>query len=281
MRERFREKYGSLAHKFKGTLRQARREAEYRSSHELTDFELLERSDGYLADVLGKEGFERLKVKIASSERSVVDIGAGSDPLKGLIFFNAIQVTCVDPAYKWYEYRPKSFYEKQPFPANVYGGAGSKQEMIDLLKASCKKLKMPERIEGRTHHVISSIRHNEKVTFELIPESISAIAGQDPNTIPNIVLWRVFPTAKDWGKLIEGLKEGGVIITTGYGRTRGNFDYRRVSCGEDVDNSTLPRNGNFQALGLEGLTNVPDVYFYRKVQHLPADVLLRAIRENM
>ena len=271
----------NLKYRFSHALDNIRLEREYRSKKELPDFPLLERIDPSLAHQLGPNRFRDLIQKFAGADETTYDIGAARNPLRGIVFFNAHRIISVDPGYEWYEYKPTTGQES-PIPYDFFGGIGEKDEMIKVLKTGLKHIQLPSRIEGVTPHIIRAVRKGQERVIELRPEDGAEwTRKQAPESLSNIILWRTFLPSRIWGEVISSLKVGGFLITTGFGKIDDHDDYEKIACGGDIYNSPLPRNGNTQALGLEPLTDLPEIYFYKKIKHLSQEEVIRNIRGNL
>ncbi len=271
----------ALKYRFSDTLDKIRLEREYRSKKELSDFPFLERIDGYLANQLGANRFKDLIQKFADADKTAYDIGAARNPIRGIVFFNARRIICIDPGYEWYEYRPATGQEST-IPYDFFAGKGEKDEMIKIFKTGLKHIQLPRRIEGATPHVVRAMRKGQERIIELRPEDGSRwIKNQAPESLSNIILWRTFLPSKIWGEVIASLKVRGFLVTTGFGKIEGRGDYEKIACGGDIDNSPLPGNGNAQTLGLQPLTDLPEIYFYQKIKHLPQQEITMNIRKNL
>src|SRR3990172_8088480 len=136
---------------------------------ETSDLDLLWQTDPYLAQSLGKEDFSRIKTVVLHAEKTTVEIGAGSNPLKGLIFFDAINTICVDPAYAWYEQKAESDIFKSKIPPDVFGGIGYKREITENARKAFKNLRVPQKIEGPEQKIIQGNRFGQERIIKLIP----------------------------------------------------------------------------------------------------------------
>lgn len=220
--------FEKFKYRFSDNLDRIQLERDYRSKKELADFSLLERIDPVLASDLGPHRFKDLIQKFADADETAYDIGAGRNPLRAIVFFDAHRIISVDPGYEWHEYRPTTGQESS-IPYDFFGGVGQKDEMIKILKAGLKHIQLPTRIEGVTPHIIRAMRQGQERTIELHPEDGSKwIKKQVPEALSNIILWRTFLPSKSWGEIIASLKIGGFLITTGFGKTRGNDDYEKI-----------------------------------------------------
>lgn len=273
--------FEKLRYRFSDTLDKIHLERDYRSKKELSDLPLLERIDPFLAHQLGPNRFKDLIQKFASTDETAYDIGAARNPLRGIVFFDARRIICIDPGYEWYEYIPTTGQES-PIPYDFFGGIGEKDEMIRVLKTGLKHVQLPRTIEGVAPHVIRAMRKGQERVVELHSEDGSNwIKKQVPESLSNIILWRTFLPSRIWGEVISSLEVGGFLITTGFGKIEGHDDYEKIACGGDIDNSPLPRNGNTQALGLQPLTDLPEIYFYQKIRHLPQEKITMNTRKNL
>lgn len=254
---------------------------------ETPDFDLLRQTDPGFAESLGKEDFSRIKTVVLHAEKTTVDIGAGSNPLKGLIFFDAIKTICIDPAYAWYEQKAGSDIFKSIIPPDIFGGIGYKHEITENVRKAFKNLQVPRKIEGPEQKIIQGNRFGRERIIELIPAGAAGwLSEQKPDSIPNLVMWRVFTSAQNWGKLISSLKTGGYLITTGIGRSAfgellDDENQNRFSGGVDVSDTPLPRNGKSESIGLLPIPfRNPIQYFYQKIRDYPPDYVAQQIREH-
>ncbi|QQG44028.1 MAG: hypothetical protein HYW86_04150 [Candidatus Roizmanbacteria bacterium] len=267
-----------------------RLERHYRSSKELTDFEAINAIDRHLARELGHEGLIRLQAELRGAQSYVVDLAASRTVLRAIAFFDAVHTLCIDPCYEFFETRGmESFRDRDP---DVYGSAAEKANMTTSLKQILKQIEVPDKISGHGNKIIKGKRKGIDRTIELCPQDAKEwVSSQASQTIPNLIIWRAFPSATVWGKAIEALRIGGFLMTTGYGKFRHfteegevtedkDHDPTGFTGGIDVDNSPLPRNGLVDELGLRGLTSHPDIFFYQKTRHIVAEEIARAIREN-
>lgn len=247
---------------------------------EISDFDLLKRQGLYLSNLIGQRSFKQLKEELSTAEPTTVDIGAGNNVLTGVIFFNAMRTVCVDPAYAWYDCAKENL--DQHLPSGVFGGIWHKDKMISNLRLAFKDLQLPQRIEGYNPKVIEGKRGKLKRTIELYPDDAAVwIRQQHANSLPNIVMWRVFTSAENWGLVISSLKTGGFLLTTGIGESKfGEIleaeDKDKFSGGGDVDNTPIPRNGKSELIGLRPIAD-PPIYFYQKVQHFPEEEIAKTI----
>lgn len=256
------------------------------------DYDLLYLVDGSLQRLIDRSSFQDLQYllqnEITDRER-VVDIGAGRNFLRGVVFLDAVKTIAVDPAYKWYDHHPRDPFGSRPYPSGVFGGQGERDEMENLLQSACRNLQIPARMNkaGATH--IEGARDGERKSFELIPEDANTwLLNQKPQTVSNYVVYRVFPSPLAWGHLISSLKVGGLILTTGFGKQSdrwgsGNLKFNpdiSQGGGVDIDNSQLPISGNSEAIGLESIAKINHVNFYRKRLHLNETDLSQIITDN-
>lgn len=222
-----------------------------------------------------------------------LDIGGGCNPLRALPLASGLKgVISVDPCYSYYEEKDES-YEKYPENYHIFGGIGEKKSMIQILKLSLNNLEIPRRIEGSEPKLIRGKRRQCPIAIELVPEDACAwIVNNRTQRYPIVIVWRTFLPAQIWGYVIETIMPGGVLITTGYGSKDRLFtppgeqyidleDYEIVSCGVDIDNTPLPRNGNSQAIGLNPILLGSNMYFYRKVNDLPPTQVTEALLANL
>ncbi len=266
------------------TVRDAARTVKEEIQHQFFaepfDIELVNRVYPDLIHELGQVGCEELiaRFRLYPPEAKAIDLGAGSDPLRSLAFLDVKEVEAVDPAYIWYE--SNGFDEAMPY--GVFGGRGQKSLLTQNLRRACKELIIPRYFERERFTIIRGVRRNVLRSFTFIPQDASSwIVDQPESSIPNLVVWRAFPQSEVWAEAIEKMKEGGILITSGYGNIEGASDYARVACGVDIDNSALPRNGNTRAIGLMPLTGHPNMYFYQKIEHMPAADIAVALRANV
>lgn len=199
------------------------------------------------------------------------------------------KTTAIDPAYKWYDHKQKYPFAPTPYPHGVFGGKAEQEEMEKLLRYACKDLQIPPRMNRDGATQITGERDSKQRSFELLPEDANAwFLSQKPQTIANFVAYRVFPSPLIWGKIISSLKEGGILITTGYGKQNDSWRAEKLKYdpdiifggGVDVDNSPLPANGNSEILGLISVAQFDQVYFYHKTHHLEPTEITQAIINN-
>ena len=110
---------------------------------------------------------------------------------------------------------------------------------------------------------------------------------QQPGTIGNFVVYRVFPSAPAWGRILSSLREGGILITTGYGKLVPLQDEElqyepdiAEGGGIDVYGSPLPLNGNTGAIGMTPIAQFDEINFYKKIRHLELERVSKAILDN-
>jgi len=229
----------------------------YHSNQELTDWQALEIVSPFLFDRLSERTLHLIQQQIGEVD-TALDIGAGSNPLKSIIFGNTSEVIAVDPGYFAYEMDdyPGSLEEKS---YHISGSRWQKAEMIRELKRCLKQLEIPKRIEGADEHIIRGTRHGRQRTIRLVPADASLWIKNYHQPVRLIVVWRAFPPAETWGDILAALSEGGVLITTGYGEALpGERDFPRIIAG--TDNTALPRNRKTKAIGLEPLVNPHELF---------------------
>ncbi len=261
------------------------REFFYYSSNELSDWQSLAVVFPFLHSRLsGKEALSLIQSKIGRVERAL-DIGAGTNPLKPFIVARGVsEVIAVDPGYRYYDNR-EVYIDK----LGIIGSRWEKAEMIHLLKLVFKGLNFP-RMEGKEEYIITGVRGGRARRIRLVPEDASVWIKNWDQSVPLIIVWRVFPPAETWGYILQALDEGGVLITTGYGLSfqnqRERRDYSYISWGVDIDDTSLPRNGNTKIIGLEplltgsSLITDDNIYFYRKVRPLRPEEVRDALISN-
>lgn len=279
--ENFGHQLGTTASKIKEVVR-------YQFGPELKPYSLLEEVDPFLSYRLTKEEFERLRSGIGKHSEAI-DYAAGRNPFRSLVFADVERIIAVDPAYGLY-HRDKSYQEhSDPRTSAIFGGTGERKDFEQLLRNSLKSVQMPSFGPDAQNFEASGVRFGRKRTISLIPEYVENWLEHTDSVAPMVVVWRAFPSAKTWGKILSRLKLGGILITTGYGKPNsGVIDYPQLACGIDVDNSSLPRNGNVGSVGLTPLIdstyslfveNGP-LYFYRKVKNLTPEEIERHLIAN-
>lgn len=256
------------------------------------DYDLLYYVDPYLQNLLGRSSFQRLQTALqnAGMISDVVDIGASRNFLRGLVFLNATKTTAIDPAYKWYDHESEDPFAQTPYPYGIFGGKAERRETERLLQYACGDLQIPERFDSEGSISITGERHNQQRIFKLVSEDANEwLLDQQPQTIENFVVNRVFPSAFAWGKILSSLREGGTLLTTGYGKLEQKlWETERVEYepdisqggGADVDNSPLPLNANSEAIGLTHIAQIGQIHFYKKIHHLETEDVSRAILNN-
>ena len=295
MRERLRTIQGGLRYQFQETRDAFQREMFYRTPGELSPTNLLHVIDPHLESALSPTGLEMIRQAIGDIDLAV-DYGAARNPLRALVFGNARRIVAVDPAYKYYNHED---FQMNPDPElyGVFGGKAEWEEMKKLMQWSMKKIKYPDMSSHQASYTIAGMRSGTQRKIELIPQKGESWLQDIHDKAQLAVVWRAFPTAETWGHIIERLPIDGVLITTGYGSTVSSFhpqdapDYDRLTCGIDVDNTALPRNGNFDAIGMVPLVDPyqlfaeeetqQNMYFYRKRGSLTAVDISEALRQNI
>lgn len=256
------------------------------------DYNLLHYVDPYLHGLMNQESFQSLQASLQNSNSSgaeIVDIAASRNFLRGLFFLNSTKTTAIDPAYKWYDHEVKDPFAPTPYPHGVFGGKAEREEMEKLLRYACNDLQIPQKMSQNGTTKITGERGGKQRSFELLPEDANTwLLNQEPQTVANFVVYRIFPSPFIWGKIISSLKDGGILITTGYGQQNDSFRMERLNYdpdithggGVDVDNSSLPANGNSETLGLTSIAQFDHVHFYRKTNHLESGDITKAVINN-
>lgn len=272
-----------------------RREKPVRSEipHYIGDnYDLLHSVDPYLSSLMDRPSFQRLQVSLQKSDSygdEVVDIAASRNFLRGLIFLDATRTIAIDPAYKWYDHESSDPFAPTSYPHGVFGGKAEREDMQKLLQYACKDLQTPAKMNQDGATLITGERENKQRSFELLPEDANTwLLNQKPQTIANFVVYRVFPSPLVWGKIISSLRDGGTLITTGYGKQNDSWREEKLKYepdiarggGVDVDNSALPTNGSSRLLGLISIAQFDHVHFYRKIRHLEPAEISQAILNN-
>jgi hypothetical protein len=254
------------------------------------DYRLSKHIERRVYEEYDREEFIKLQQAIRERVKFVdtIDIGAGYNPYPALLWLDAITIRCVDPAYRWYNYRdPNNNY---PFAPSVAGGVENKRHMKRLARKALDKLRFPNPVWNCYLTVIEGVRENKPRRIELLPVAASEWLAEDDNSdYGNLVVRRIFPSAEEWGALIERLKLGGMVITSGYGRlievpgyhTRAFSPEISRGGGADVLNTPLPLNGNCEALGLDFVAEAAGVYFYQKQKQLQAAEIEAAVINNL
>lgn len=240
------------------------------------DYNLLRYIDPYLHRIMNPLQFQRLRDSLGALD-SIVDIGAGSNFLRGLVLFDATHVLAIDPTYKWYGHQAR-------------GGRAGRMKMERLLRFSCLDLQIPSTMNPDGTTLIRGVRGGKQRSFDLVSEDTSRwLLQQRPQTIGSFVVYRVFPSPSEWASIISSLKLGGGLLTTGYGRPAlwGSeyVDYTpKISQGGEADvySSPLPASGEPERVGLEDLHLDPSkqVHLYRKYRHLGPPSIFQAISDN-
>lgn len=291
MHERFRGRLEQIGRYIRGEKHEHERPHYIRD-----DFELLGHIDFVLQKLMNRASFRHLQTALQKSNfNDVVDIGASSNFLRGVVFFNATEIKAIDPAYKWYDYEAESPSAPRPYPDAVFGGKPLRQEMEGFLQYTCRNIQIPAKMNPNGVTLITGERHAQRRQFELIPEDANKwLLDQQSQSIGNFVVFRVFPSASAWGRIISSLKEGGILLTTGYGRldpiyvellyseTEGLEFEPDISQGGGINicNTSLPLNGNSEAIGLTSIAQFGQINFYKKIRHFDPDIVSQAILEN-
>lgn len=260
-------------------------QGEYRvyRQHELPTEKLIGTIDPYLVNQLGTNKMHQLLNQISATQDTVLDIGASRSIGRATAFFDATHTLCVDPAYEHYESKE----------GVGFGIVYEKQNMINELRSTFSEVRIPAKIQGQQTHLIEGTRAQRKRSLDLIPQRIlDWLSNPNPSEFHHVIAWRTFLPAEVWGEIINRLPIGGVLMTSGYGEQPAHPQFRptaqpiaftsldQVGFGIDVENTPLPRNGNTQAVGLLPLTNLKNIYFYRKNRHLGSEEIGEALRQN-
>lgn len=251
--------------------------------HELPTDKLIDTIDPYLSNQLGTVGIQRLLGQISAPQDTVLDIGASRAVSRATAFFDAANTLCVDPAYAHYESEE----------GVGFGVIYEKKNMIQLLRSTFSEVRIPKKIQGQQSHLIEGTRDQRKRSIELIPQGIlDWLKTPLPVPFQHVIAWRTFLPDEVWGEIIARLPVGGVLMASGQGELPVQPGFRsaaqpihyttpdQVGYGMDVDDTSLPRNGNTQALGLHPLTNLKNIYYYRKNRHVDPEEVVGALRQN-
>lgn len=256
------------------------------------DYDLLHYVDPHLHSLMNRELFQSLRASLQNSNggsTEAVDIAASRNFLRGLVFLNVAKIIALDPAYKWYDHETEDPFAPTPYPHGVFGGKAEREEMEKLLQYACSNLQVSTIMNQDGASQIIGERGGKPREFKLLPEDANAwLLVQRPQTVANFVVYRVFPSPLMWGKIISSLREGGILITTGYGRQNDSWRTEKLKYepdisqggGVDVDNSPLPTNGDSEALGLTSIAQFDSIHFYKKTLHLEPDEISKRIVNN-
>lgn len=233
---------------------------------EKDDWELLRTIDFSLAKDLGKTEFLRLREELDGRAKWAIDIGAARNPLRAFSLLGVEKVIAIDPAYA-------DFTEWEWLTIN--------------LKAAFESMFMFKSEDPDISWTINGSRNGnlKQIYFSHIGAEV-VLKALPVQSVPAFVSWRTFLPSNYWGSVLESLETGGVLITTGYGKTESSWvenfqDLEKIGGGVEVHASPLPRNGNTSAIGLQPLTNLETMLVYEKKFHLPAEEASQALLKNL
>ena len=263
---------------------------------ELSSFDFFKELHTGSGSLLTKESLHLIKEQ-TQSVKQAVDYGAGRNPLRALVFADNLgTIYAIDPAYGTYGLEDQDIEFQDPRAGEVFGGRYECGVMREKLELALTDLAIPDFSKQQKVYEVSGRRMDQARKVKLIPQFVEDWIETANLQTEMAVVWRVFPSNNLWAKIIAKLPRGGILITTGQGAVPDNtalFDGVEqgveIISGVDIDNSSLPANGNTQAIGLEPLLDPQeiladeqqqDIYFYRKVQDLAPKVIEQALAEN-
>lgn len=155
----------------------------------------------------------------------------------------------------------------------MFGGTGSREELIRLLRCSLQCSSRPERFAGKKLAHLKGNRRGLQRVIELRSQDAAKwLEERQRGAVANYIVIRSFPSAYEWSRILATLKVGGCLVTSGYGRLNPKFTdslktnyHPHISQGGgvNIDGAALTEPGQEERLGLE-LVSSQGQLFYRK-----------------
>jgi hypothetical protein len=259
-------------------------------------WDILQKTDNELTSIINPESFLAIRESIIRSGiDEVVDIGSGRTPTRGVLFCNPSTILCIDPCYSYY-YKDENYDDSQ-IPEGVYGGNWGREIFEKNIRLIANRVKFPEIYcpDNTNTEIVVRTHYGNKVKFVLIPQDAQEWLNQRIEPLQFVILWHAFPIKWEfWAQLIDKLRLGGFILTTGPGiletMSSGKLDKierpltPNISIGSDakvgsitggvyINNNSLPLN-----IGLEPLISSDPPYLYRKIDDLPQEEILQILK---